>query len=131
MLASWKKSYDKPRQHIKKQRHHFANKVHLVKAMVFLVVTYGCESLTTEKAEHRRTDAYELWCWEKALESPLHYKEIKPVSLKGNQPRIFTGKTDAEAEAPILRLPDMKSDSLAKTLMLVRLRAGEEGGGRE
>ena len=68
---------------------------------------------------------------EKTLESLSDSKKFKPVNLKGNQPRIFTGKTDAEAEAPILRPPDMKSDSLAKTLMLVRLRAGEEEGGRE
>ena len=50
-LAPWKNSYDKPRQHIKKQRHHFANKVHLVKAMVFPVVRYGCKSWTIKKAE--------------------------------------------------------------------------------
>ena len=51
MLASWKKSYDKPRQHIIKQRHYFVNKVHLVKAMVFPVVTYGCENWTIKKSE--------------------------------------------------------------------------------
>ena len=56
----WKESYDQPRQHIKKQRHYFANKVHLVKAMVFLVVMYGCESWTIMKAEHQRIDAFEL-----------------------------------------------------------------------
>ena len=60
-LAPWKKSYDKPRQRIKKQRHHFVNKG-LVKAMVFPVVMYGCENWTIKKAEHRTTDALELWC---------------------------------------------------------------------
>ena len=60
MLAPWKKSYDKPRQHIKKQRHYFANKGPFVKAMVFPVAMYGCESCTIKKAEHRRTDAFEL-----------------------------------------------------------------------
>ena len=59
-LAPWKKSYDQPRQRIKKQRHYFAKKVCLVKAMVFPVVMYGCESWTIKKAEHRRTDAFEL-----------------------------------------------------------------------
>ena len=54
MLASWKKSYDQPRQHIKKQRLYFAIKVHLVKAMVFPVVMYGCESWTIKKAEHQK-----------------------------------------------------------------------------
>ena len=59
-------------------------KVHLVKAMVFPVVMYGCESWTIKKAEHRRIDAFELWCWRR-LESPLDCKEIQPVHPKGNQ----------------------------------------------
>ena len=59
-------------------------KVHLVKAMVFLVVMYGCESWTIQKAEYPRIDALELWCWEKTLESPLDCKEIKSVNPKGN-----------------------------------------------
>ena len=58
--APWKKSYDKPRQSIKKQRHYLATKVRIVKAMVFPVVMYGCESWTIKKAEHQRTDAFEL-----------------------------------------------------------------------
>ena len=52
MLTPWKESYDQPRQHVKKQRHYFANKVRLVKAMVFAVVMYGCDSWTIKKAEH-------------------------------------------------------------------------------
>ena len=60
-------------------------KVRLVKAMVFPVAMYGCESLTLKKAGHRRTDAFELWCWRRLLESPLDWKEIKPVNLEGNQ----------------------------------------------
>ena len=59
-------------------------KVRLVKAMVFLVVLYGCESWTVKKAEHRRVDAFELWCWRR-LESPLDCKEIQPVHSKGDQ----------------------------------------------
>ena len=58
MLTPWKESYDQPRQHIKKQRCYFVNKVHLVKAMVFPVIMYGCESCTIKKAEHWRTDAF-------------------------------------------------------------------------
>ena len=81
MLAPWKKSYDQPRHHIKKQRHYFAAKVCLVKAMVFPVVIYGCESWTIKKAEHQRIDAFELWCWRR-LESPLDCKEIQPVHPK-------------------------------------------------
>ena len=60
MLDPWKKSYDKPRQHIKKQRHNFAKKVHIVKAMVLPVGMYRCESWTIKKTEHQRTDAFEL-----------------------------------------------------------------------
>ena len=83
-------------------------KVHLVKAVVSQVVMYGCESWTARKVEHQIIDAFELWCWRRLLSS-LDCKEIKPVNPKGNQPCIFTGRTDAEAEAPILWLPDGKS----------------------
>ena len=81
-------------------------KVHLDKAMVFPVLMYGCESWTTKKAECWRIDAFELWCWRRLLRSPLDYKDIQPISHKINQSRIFIGGTDAEAETPILRLPD-------------------------
>ena len=60
--------------------------VHIVKDMVFLGVMYGCERWTLKKAESRRIDAFELWCWEKILESPLDCKEFQPVNPKGNQP---------------------------------------------
>ena len=85
-----------------------STKVHLVMAMVFPVVLYGCESWTLKKAERRRIDAFELWCWRR-LESPLDCKEIQPVHPKGNQSRIFIGRTDAEAETPILWPPDAKN----------------------
>ena len=62
-LTSWKESYDQPRQHIKKQKHYFVNKGPKVKAMVFSVVMYGCESWTIKKAEHQRIDAFELCPW--------------------------------------------------------------------
>ena len=76
--------------------------------MVFPVVMYGCESWNIKKAEHRRTDAFEL-VLEKTPESPLDCKEIQPVHPKGNQSWIFIGRTDAETEAPIIWLPDAKS----------------------
>ena len=66
----WKESYNQPRQHIKKHRRYFANKGHLVKAMVFPVVMYGCESWTVKKAERRRIDAFELWCWRRLSRVP-------------------------------------------------------------
>ena len=111
MLAPWKKSYDKPRQHIKKQSRDITllTKVCLVKAMVSPVVMYGCESWTIKKAEHWRTDVFELWCWRRLLKSPLDCKEIQPVIPKGNQPWIFIGKTDTEIEPPVLWLPYAKS----------------------
>ena len=74
--------------------------------MVFPAVMYGCDSWTINKAEHWRIDAFELWCWRRTLESPLDYKEIKPVNRKGNQSWIFIGRTDAKAEALILWPPD-------------------------
>ena len=83
-------------------------KVRLVKAMIFLVVMYGCESCTVKKAECRRIDAFELWCWRR-IESPLDCKEIQPVHPKGDQSWVFIGRTDVEAETPILWPPDAKS----------------------
>ena len=91
MLAPWKKRYDQPRQHIKKQRHYFANKG-LVKVPVFPVVMYGCESWTIKKAEHQRLHAFELQCWRRPLKVPWTtqrsnqgiLKEISPeYSLEG------------------------------------------------
>ena len=84
-------------------------KVRLVKATVFPVVMNGCENWTIKKAEHRRIDAIALWVLEKTLESPLHCKEIQPVHPKGDQYWVFIGRTDAEAETPILWPPDVKS----------------------
>ena len=92
----------------------------LVKAMVFPVVMYRCESWTIKKTEHWRIDAFELWC--RRLESPLDCKEIKPVNSKGNQSWIFLGKTDAEAEAPTFGHLMWRVDSLEKTLSWERLK---------
>ena len=82
-------------------------KIHIVKATVFPVVMYGCESWTIKKAGLWRIDAFKLWCWKKSLESPLDCKEVKPANHKGNQSWIFIGRTDAEAEAPVLWPPDV------------------------
>ena len=97
MLAPWKKSYKQPRQHNKKQRYYFTNKCHIIKAMVFPVVKYGCESRTIKKAEHWRTDAFELWCWRRLLR--VHWtarrsnqsilKQISPeYSLEGSMLKL-------------------------------------------
>ena len=112
MLAPWKKSYDQPTQHIKKQRHYFTNKG-LVKAMVSPVVMYGCETWIIKKAEHQRIDAFELWCLRR-FKSLLDCKEIQPVNPKRNQSWIFIGRTDAEAETPMLWPPDAKNWLITK-----------------
>ena len=108
-LPHWKKSYDQPRHHIKKQRHYFANKGLSSQSYGFPVVVYGCESWTIDKVW-----ALKNWCFwtvvlEKTLESPLDCKEIQPVHPKGNQSWIFIERTDAEAEILILWPPDEKS----------------------
>ena len=83
-------------------------KIHLVKAMVFPVVMYGCESWIVKKAERRRIDAFEQWCWRRLL-SPLDCKEIQPVHYEGDQSWVFTGRTDAKAETPELWPPHAKN----------------------
>ena len=111
---TWKKSYDKPGQHFKKQRHYFVNKGPYSRS-------YGFSSshIRMWELDHKGGWALKNWCFqtvvlEKTLESPSESKEIKPVSPKGNQPWIFTGRTDAEAEAPTLWPPDVKSGLIGK-----------------
>ena len=89
-------------------------KVHLVQAMVFPVVMYGCESWIKKEAEHWRIDAFELWYWKLLLRVPLDSKEIKPVHPKGNQSWKSIGRTDAEAETPVLWPPDVKNWPIGK-----------------
>ena len=109
MLAPWKKSYDQPRQHIKKQRHYFANKGPSSQS-------YGFSSspIWMWELDYKESQALKNWCFwtvvlEKTLESPLVCREIKPVNPKGSQSWIFMGRTDAEDETPILWLPDGKN----------------------
>ena len=96
-------------------------KVHLVKAMIFLVAMYGCESWTIKKAECQRIDTFELWCWRRLLRVPWTGRSNQSI-LKGNQPWIFTGRTGAKTKAPILWKPGWGAGkdpgSLEKTLML-------------
>ena len=88
-------------------------KVRLVKAMVFPVLMFGCESWTVKKAECWRIDAFELWCWRR-LESPLDCKEIQPVHSEGDQPWDFFGGSDAVAETLLLWPPHAKSWLIGK-----------------
>ena len=85
MLSPWKKSYDQPRQHTEKQGHYLANRG-LVKAMVFPVVRYGCESWTIKKAEQQRIDAFELWCWIRLLRVPWITRRSNQSILKEISP---------------------------------------------
>ena len=84
-------------------------KASMVKTMVFPVVMYRCESWTIKKAKHRRTDAFELWCCRRLLRVPWTARRTNQSDPKGNQPWIFIGRTDAEAEAPVLWPPDVKN----------------------
>ena len=108
IVENMKKSYDQSGQHIKKQRHYFADKGSSSKS-------YGFSSshVWMWDLEHKESWAPKNWCFwtvvlEKTLENPLDCKEIQPVNPKGNQSWIFIGRTDAEAEAPILWPPDVK-----------------------
>ena len=117
MLASWKASHGKPRQHIKKQRHYFAKKG-------LYSQSYGFSSSHVWMWELGHKEGWLLmnWCFwivvlEKTFESPLDSREIKSVNPKINQPWIFIGRTDAAAEAPILWPPDVKSWLTGKDLV--------------
>ena len=105
-----------------------STKVRLVKAMVFPVVRYGCESWTIKKAECRRIDAFELCCWRRLLRVPLYCKEIQPVHPKGDQSWVFVGRTDAEAETPIFGHLMQRAVSFEKTLMLGRIEGRRRRG---
>ena len=102
-------------------------KVHLVKAMVFPVVIYGCESWTVKKAEHRRIAAFELWCLTGLL-SPLYYKEIQPVHSKRDQPWVFFGRTDVKLKPRYFGHLMRRVDSLEKTLMLGKIEGRRRRG---
>ena len=114
MLAPWEKSYDQPRQDIKKQRHYFVDKGSSIQS-------YGFSSshVLICELDHKECWATKNWCFwtvvlEKTLESPLDCKEIKTVYPKGNQSWIFIGRTDAEVEAPVLWPPDAKAWLIGK-----------------
>ena len=128
MLAPWKKSYDQSRQYIKKRRHYFANKG--VSSQ-----SYGFSSSHVWMWElvHKESWAPKNWCFwtvvlEKTLESPLDCKEIQPVNPKEDQSWIIIGRTDAEAETPILWPPDAKNWLIWKDLMLGKIEGGRRRG---
>ena len=112
-LLLWRKAMTKLDSILKSRDITLPTKVCLVKAMVFPVFRYGCESWTIKKAECWRIYAFELWCW-KRLECALDCKVIKSVNPKGNQSWIFIERTDDEAETPILWPPHAKSRLIGK-----------------
>ena len=127
-LAPWKKSYVQPKQHIKRQRYHFANKG-------LSSQSYGFSSshVWMWELDHKESWVWKNWCFwtvvlEKTLESPLDGTEIKPVNPKGTHSWIVIGRTDAEAEAPILWPPDVKNWLMEKTLMLGKTEGGRRRG---
>ena len=106
-------------------------KVHLVKARVFPVIMYGCESWTIKKAEHQKTGAFEPWCWRRLLRVPWTARRSNQSILKGDQSWVFIGRTDAEAETLILLPPDVKSwTHLKRPWCWERLKEGGEGDNR-
>ena len=130
MLAPWKKSYDQPRQHIKKQRHYFANKGPSSQSCGF-----SCSHVWMWELDYKESWTLKNWCFwtvvlEKTLESPFDSKEIQPVHPKGNQSWIFIARTDAEAETPILWPPE-ELTHLKRPWCWETLQAEGEGDDRE
>ena len=128
MLAPWKKGYDQLRQHIKKQRHYFANKGLSGQSYGFSIGHVWMWEL-----DHKESRAPKNWCFwtvvlEKTLERPLNFKEIQPVHPKGNQSWIFIGRTEAEAETPIFGHLMWRVNTLEKTLMLGKIEGRRRRG---
>ena len=122
MLVPWKKSYDQPRQH----RHYFLTKIHLVKAMVFPVVQYGCESWTVKKAERQRIYAFALWCWRRLLRVPWTARRSNQSILKEISPEYSLEGLMLKPKLPYFGHLTWRTDSLENTLMLGKI----EGRGR-
>ena len=128
MFPSWKKSYDQPRQHIKKQRHYFANKGLLVKAMIFPVVRYGCESWTIKKAESQITDGFELWCWRRLLRVPWTARRSNQSILKEISPGFSLEGLMLKLKLQYFGHLRQRDDSFEKTLMLGKIEGRRRRG---
>ena len=121
MLTSWKENYDQPSQHIKKQIHYFANKSPSSQGYGFSVVMYGCESWTRKKAEHERSDAFELWCWRRLLRVPWTARRSNQSILKQISPEYSLEGLMLELKLQYFGHLMQRIDSLAKTLMLGKI----------
>ena len=131
LLTPWKKSYDQPRRVLKSRDITLSTKVHLVKAMVFPVVMYGCKSWTVKKAEWRRIDAFELWCWRRLLRVPWTARRSNQSILKEISP-------GCSLEGLMLKLKLQhcghlmgRADSFQKTLMLGKIEGRRRRGRQE
>ena len=124
----WKKSYDQPKHHIKKQRHYFAKKVHLVQAMTFPVVMYGCESWTIKKAERWRIDAFELWSWRRLLRVPWTARRSNQSILKEISPEYSLEGLMLKLKLQWFGHLMWRPDSLEKTLMLGKIEGRRRKG---
>ena len=121
MLTPWKENYDQPRQHIKKQRHYFANKGPSSQGYGFSVVVYGCESWTVKKAEHRRIDAFELWCWRRLLRVPWTARRSNQSILKEISPGCSLEGLMLKLKLQYFGHLMQRADSFEKTLMLGKI----------
>ena len=127
MLAPWNKSYDQRRRHIKKQKHYFVNKG-LVKAMVFPVAMYGCESWTIKKAEHQKIDGFELWCCRRLLRALWTAKRSNQSILKEINPEYSLEGLMLKLKLQYFGHLMWRTGSLEKTVVLERFKARWEGG---
>ena len=130
MLAPWKKSYDQQRQHIKKQSHYFAHKVHMVRAMVFPVVMYGCESWTVKKADHGKIDASELWCWKRLLRVPWTARRSNQSILKEISPEYSLEQLMLKLNSSTLAIWCKELTHWKRPWYWERLKTGGEGADR-
>ena len=127
-LTPWKKSYDQPRHHIKKLRHYFANKHLSSQAIVFPVVTYGCDSWTIKKAEHWRIDAFELWCWRRLLRVPWTARSLNQSILKDIIPEYSLEGLMLKLKLQYFGHLMWRTDSLEKPLMLEKIEGRRRRG---
>ena len=127
-FSSWKKSYDQSRQLIKKQRHYFTNKGPSSQGYVFLVVMYGYESWTIKKAEHRRIDAFELWCWRRLLRVPWTARRSNQSILKEISPEYSLEGLMLKLKLQSFGHLIQRADSLEKTLMLRKIEGKRRKG---
>ena len=128
MLTPRKESYDQFRQHIKEQRHYFVPEVHLVKAIVFLVVVYGCESWTMKKTECQIIDAFELWCWKRLLRVPWTARRYNQSILKEMSPGCSLEELMLKLKLQYFVHLMRRIDSFEKTLMLGKIEGRRKRG---